>query len=120
MIIPTGIITGATIVLPIVSDKSKIIEPKMQEEGNRNRWSPPIIILVICGATRHTNPIIPVKQMIPAVINVANIIETIRTLPTFTPKPFATSSPESIAFKSQEYFIRIRKEGIDIIIIINI
>ena len=80
--------------------------PRIQEQGRRNLWSAPIIIRVMCGATRQTKPIIPVKQMIPAVIKVASAIQTVLTLRVFTPRVVATSSPATRAFKSQEYFIK--------------
>ena len=98
-------------VLPTVSAPRTSRAPIIQEQGKRTLWSAPIIILVMWGATRQMKPIIPVKQVMAAVIRVASIMDTTLTCLALTPRLVAVSSPAARAFKSHEYFINKGKQA---------
>ncbi len=103
--IPTGRITGAIIVLATMSQMSKKAPPKRPAAGIKNLLSPPIIMRHMCGTTRPTNPMVPVKHTMPAVNNDEVINMNIRVRSTLTPRLFARSSPTPITLRSQDFQI---------------
>ncbi len=103
VIIPTGIMVGAMTILAIRSIPIRKAAPKTPDAGITNLLSPPIIMRVICGATNPTNPIVPVKHIIPAAASDATIITEILVRSTFTPRLFAVSSPAPITLRSHAF-----------------
>lgn len=91
---PTGMMTGLMMLLPIVSERSTNATPIRALNGSWILWSPPTTNLAICGATRPTNPITPVKLTNVAARNATMIPLILRSCFTFTPNAFALSSPE--------------------------
>lgn len=64
---PTGSITRDSIVFATMSASSSIIPPIMADVGMSQRRPFPTILLLICGAKMHMNPMGPTKATTTAV-----------------------------------------------------
>jgi len=106
VMIPIGMVTGEIRFIPIKSDTTNNNAPTNPETGTTKLLSPPPIKRVICGATRPTNPIVPVKQIVVEITNDDTISNIALVFSTFTPKLSASSSPELIKFKSFDLIIK--------------
>ncbi len=71
----------------------------------------------MCGATNPMNPMVPVKQITPAVTKDASMKQTTLVRLTLTPRLFARSSPVLSVFKSHDFSMI---SGIQMIRTINI
>ena len=93
VITPTGSCAGAIIVLDIRSAKTKIIDPKIAEQGIKYLWIGPMVNLTKCGVTKPMKPIMPQKEtVIPTIKEDINIINFFN-LSTSIPKWYASASP---------------------------
>lgn len=72
-----------------MSANSMRAAPMRADAGTRCLLSEPMSSLAMCGATRPTNPIIPVKLTIPAARSDTIISVAMRTLLTSTPRLLA-------------------------------
>ena len=90
---PTGSSAGSTRYFDRMSATRRITAPMSADDTARPLSSPPIMYLHICGASRQTKPIVPMKDITSAVPRHAAIMQTRRTVSTFTPRLFAVSSP---------------------------
>ena len=91
---PIGISTGAIMVLPIVSQKSRKTPPPMEARG----ISLVLLLLlvrslIVCGTISPTKPIIPVNATENPTINEAITSILFFSFSTLTPKACASSSP---------------------------
>lgn len=75
--IPTGISDGEIIVLAIVSEITRNIEPSSIEHGMLYLLSLPIISFEIFGTINPTNEIIPATDTAEAASNEANAIDNL-------------------------------------------
>ena len=95
---PTGMLTGESIVLPTASETISNKAPVTAEKGRRNLWSLPTSIRAIWGATSPTKPITPVKLITADVIKTEAIHIIALIFSGFKPSVFtSSSSPEDIA-----------------------
>ena len=78
----------------IISAITRNAAPKAIDPGIRILFFDPTNALAICGPTKPMNPIVPVKQTIPAVIRDTNAMHVILSLDVFTPSVCAQFSPE--------------------------
>lgn len=90
---PTGKIIGENKTLATVSDIKSIREPKRADDGIKNLWSVPIILLEICGAIKPTKLIIPKNETHTEIRIDAKNIPPSLVLCVFTPRTLALSSP---------------------------
>ena len=105
-----GIFEPCTITLENISEKLSNTPPKSADIGNTIICLAPNIFLAICGDTKSTKPIIPVKATKTAVMNEETSIKNILIFLASTPKDKLVSSPKVIISKTLEYFINTNKE----------
>ncbi len=82
----------------IISATITNIAPKAADAGIRKRLSAPMNMRAMCGHTRPTNPMVPVKLTMAAVANDTMRRDAILILSESTPRDFALSSPEANMF----------------------
>ena len=80
----------------IISAITRNAAPNAIDPGMRILFFEPTNALAMCGPTKPMNPIVPVKQTIPAVIRETNVMQAILSLEVFTPSVRAQLSPEYI------------------------
>ncbi len=77
---------------------SRVRAPTAMDMGMTNLLSDPTTSLTRWGATRPTNPMIPVKATIAAVMNAMTMREIVRKRWTSIPRLVALLSPSDITF----------------------